>query len=56
MYLVTRIQNKLHSRKVDTSENIHTKERNKKNRLNSLCLEFCFRVFPSVCRLFAISS
>ena len=48
MYLVTRIQNKLHSRKVDTSENIHTKERNKKNRLNSLCLEFCFRVFPSL--------
>ena len=33
MYLVTRIQNKLHSRKVDKSENIHTKERNKKNRL-----------------------
>ena len=30
MYLVTQIQNKLPGRKVDKTENIHTKERNKK--------------------------
>jgi hypothetical protein len=54
MYLVTQIQNKLPDRKVDKSENIHTKERNKK-KIDLICFvcNFVFR-FSRQCVEFSL--